>query len=387
MKTPLLLVGDGPHEATGLGRILRDLGRRIVTSDLPVELASVGGPMLPYWREWPVFPMGEAERMDDWGAGYTSIVWRSVFGKQPGILWVIWDPSRLFAYQTIDAPVRLWSYPAVDAPNRVGTIGGPAGAAVAAADRVIGYGEWGANILRTLRDQPVNYLPHGITPEDWGLRLLVHEERAGWADAELGPYVRQDDIVIGCVATNQPRKDLSLFFGALAELASRGHKVYGWLHTDTLVKAWSIPQLIEDCGLHRRVSLTMKPYSDHELAALYRRCAVTVAPGLGEGFGYPIVESLAAGTPVVHVDFAGGRELVPKVEWRFPVREVRLEGVYAVQRPVCRAEDVANAIERVLQWKIAVGPAEAAGYCQGSVEHLNWDHLWPRWYKWIKSGL
>lgn len=29
MKTPLLLIGDGPHEPTGLGRILRDLASRI----------------------------------------------------------------------------------------------------------------------------------------------------------------------------------------------------------------------------------------------------------------------------------------------------------------------------------------------------------------------
>ena len=36
-------------------------------------------------------------------------IWRSHFGDEPGILWVIWDPSRLAYYQGIDLPVQLWS--------------------------------------------------------------------------------------------------------------------------------------------------------------------------------------------------------------------------------------------------------------------------------------
>jgi glycosyltransferase involved in cell wall biosynthesis len=129
------------------------------------------------------------------------------------------------------------------------------------------------------------------------------------------------------------------------------------------------------------------PFTDPQLAALYQACAVTIAPGLGEGFGYPIVESLASGTPVVHGDCGGGRELIPKIEWRFPVRETRLEGIYALQRPVFRAEDVANAIERVFSWQQEQGPEVVAAYCRGAVAHLDWQRLWPRWYKWIKAGL
>jgi len=385
IRTPLLLVGDGPQEATGLGRILRDLGQRMHESDLPIELASVGGPPLPGWRAWPHLPMGEMERNDDWGAAYVEACWTDTFQRQPGVLWLIWDPARLAAYQRTTLPVRIWSYPAIDAPNRVGSIGGPAGEAIAIVDRVVAYGRWASTIVKTRRDDAVSYLPHGLDLESY--RPIAGGEEEAWVTAQLGPQVKQGDLVIGCVATNQPRKDLSLFFGALAELKARGYPVYGWLHTDVLVKAWSIVQLVEDCGLGRRVTVSTKTYTDRELALLYQRCAVTVAPGLGEGFGYPIVESLASGTPVVHGEFGGGQELVPKIEWRFPVREVRLEGIYALQRPVFRPEDVANAIERVLQWVQQVGAATAAAYCRGAVAHLSWDALWPRWRSWIQAGL
>lgn len=386
-RTPLLLVGDGPQEATGLGRILRDLGQRIVASDLPVELIAVGGPILGgMWREWPQYPMDETLRDGDWGASWVGQIWRHYFGERPGVVWVVWDPGRLAAYRGLDAPVQVWSYPAVDAPNRVGGISGPAGEAVAGADRVIGYGRWGAEVLRSVRDEPVPYLPHGLTLKTYDAAGYRTEED-GWARSQLGPHAKRQDLIIGCVATNQPRKDLGLYFGTLAELTARGWPVYGWLHTDVLVKAWSIPQLVEDCGLAKRVTVSLKPYSDREMALLYQACDVTVAPGLGEGFGYPIVESLASGVPVVHGDFGGGRELVPKVEWRFPVREVRLEGIYAQQRPVFKPEDVANAVERAIGWKNQVGAETAAAYCRGAVAHLDWQSLWPRWYAWIKAGL
>lgn len=328
--------------------------------------------------------MGEAERGEDWGRGFVEALWRSRWGARPGILWVIWDPGRLAAYQGIDLPVQLWSYPAIDADGSGGGIGGPAGQALQRADRVVAYGRWASQVIRTVRGEPVPYLPHGIVSS---LYVPASPEEQEWGTMQLGPHVRRGDRIIGCVATNQPRKDLGLYCQTLRALAARGYPVYGWLHTDTLLKAWSVLQLVEDCGLAKRITVSTGEYTDRQLACLYQRCSVTIAPGLGEGFGYPIVESLAAGVPVVHGDFGGGRELVPKREWRFPVREIRLEGIYAQRRPVFRADDVANAIERAWRWREAIGPAAAEAYCRGSVAHLDWTSLWTRWRGWIRAGL
>lgn len=386
MTTPILIVGDGPNEPSGLGRILRDLASLIVSHpDLGLELATCGGPSLPLVRDWTHIPMGETEREGDWGRSFVEAAWQHTFGPRPGILWVIWDPGRLAAYDGINLPVQIWSYPAVDGDNVCGAIGGPAAAALLHADRVIAYGRWGSQILKNTIGHSVPYLPHGLQT-----RLYMEEETAeerAWVDAELGPHVKRGDYIVGCVATNQPRKDLGLYFRTLQELKARGYHVYGWLHTDVLVKAWSVVQLAEDCGLTRKVTISTKPYTDRELALLYRRCGVTIAPGLGEGFGYPIVESLASGVPVVHGDFGGGRELVPRREWRFPVREIRLEGIYGQQRPVFNARDVANAIERVWGWRDETPIEAVRAYCQGAVAHLDWQALWPRWRGWIRQGV
>jgi glycosyltransferase involved in cell wall biosynthesis len=380
---PFLLVSDGPAEATGLGRIARDLGGILSQSGFPIDFVQLGGTTPPVWLGWRHYPL---DRRDDWGASHTAEYYRDLFGSEPGIVWVVWDPARLFHFAQLDLPVQLWSYPAIDAANMHDQISGPARVGLDRADRILGYGRFGARILKnTLPDWKVGYLPHGISTGSYA--ALPSEDEQAWVRSILGQHYREHQHLIGCVATNQPRKDLSLFTRALRILLNRGEKVYGWLHTDVLVKSWAVQQLIEDAGLQKHLTVTLDNFSDRNLALLYQRCAATIAPGLGEGFGYPLVESLAAGTPVVHGDFGGGAELVPKTEWRVPVRSTRLESVYALVRPVFFAEDFANATMRAIGWRQQVGELVCRGYCQGAVAHLEWGQLQGRWQSWIRKGL
>lgn len=388
-RIPLLLVGDGPAEPTGLGRIARDLAARLVTasatdsSSLPIDLVQVGGSVPPIWEGgWRHYPL---ERGEDWGAGQVREYYRELFGDRPGILWVVWDPSRLVEYAGIDLPVQTWAYTAVDSTNIHGRISGPAGDALRGFDRVLAYGRWASVVVKATTGQATSYLPHGLMLQTYAAPMTEAEQR--WVRSIIGPYRKREDLLVGCVATNQPRKDLSLFFATVAELKRRGRKVYGWLHTDVLVKAWAVQQLVEDFGLAKQITVTLDTYSDRQLALLYHACDLTIHPGLGEGFGYPIVESLAAGTPVLHGDFGGGAELVPKTEWRIPVQAERLESVYALRRPVFNPVDWANAAERLLNWGASQGEAVVGAYCRGSVAHLGWDALWPRWASWIRKGL
>lgn len=384
-----MIVGDGPTEPTGLGRIARDLVSQIRVSNLPVDVVQIGGTCPPPWTQWPCYPM---DRNGDWGAACVERYWQDLFGSKPGVLWIIWDPGRLYDYCAINLPVQRWTYTAIDGANRKGEISGPARAALTQFDRVLAYGRYGAERLKASGLGSISYLPHGLVTslyrdpavDDWEAQ---GDQEVAWVSSILGPHIGTRQV-IGCVATNQPRKDLSLFFGTLRELLDRGHRVYGWLHTDELVKAWAVPQLIEDFSLQKKVTVTLdQTYTDRQLAVLYQRCDLTLAPGLGEGFGYPIVESLAAGVPVIHGDSGGGAELLPKTEWRVPRQATRLDGIYAVERPVYQIEDWANAAERALAWRRQVGPDVARAYCQGTVAHLDWSALWPRWEQWIRQGL
>lgn len=382
-RIPFMLVSDGPAEPTGLGRIARDLSGLIATSDLPVDFVQVGGRVPPVWSQWRHLPIDLGADFD-WGARCVQQLWSDLWGSQPGILFVVWDPGRLLPYTQIDLPVQRWTYTAIDGSNTHGQISGPARAALEQFDRVLAYGRYGARVLKRTLGRDIPYLPHGLSSSTYGAPPADAEER--WVQSVLGPFYKEGATLVGCVMTNQFRKDLGLYFQTLRELLDRGHKVFGWLHTDTAVKAWAVPQLAEDFRMEKHMRITIENLSDRQLALLYRACKVVVLPSLGEGFGYPIVEALASGTPVVHSDCAGGAELVPRNEWRVPVLAERLEGIYAIRRPVFSAGDWANAVERCLQWQTdhgsAVGP-----YCQGSVAHLDWSALWGRWRSWIQQGL
>jgi glycosyltransferase involved in cell wall biosynthesis len=61
--------------------------------------------------------------------------------------------------------------------------------------------------------------------------------------------------------------------------------------------------------LGRRIQ-SLRGLSDELLWAAYRIAHCTVFPSLNEGFGLPVAESLAAGTPVITSDFGSMRDIV-----------------------------------------------------------------------------
>lgn len=382
---PFVVYSDGPSLPSGLARIARDLCQRLAAEagTLGIDLLQVGwNPRPMRLPGWAVANLSQLHADGDWGAAEVRDLWPIYYGNDQGILLTIWDPSRTYNLLPLQHAERhLWGYFPLDGVNSKGSIGGPAREAVQRADRALAYGRWGSQVIKEIRGAGAAYLPHGIDLDVW--RLGHHTEVLGAAEAVLQP--REGHWVLGCVATNQPRKDLGLYFATLAELRRRGEKVTGWLHTDLLVRAWAIGQLAEDFGLQRYVKVSTD-LEDQVLAACYSLCGVTFAPGLGEGFGYPIVESLACGTPVVHVDYAGGREWVPMNAWRIPATAWRLEGCYAIARPVIDPVDAASAVQRAVQWKRAE-EVVVQQYCRGSVSHLGWERVWPRWRSWVKQGL
>ena len=75
-------------------------------------------------------------------------------------------------------------------------------------------------------------------------------------------------------------------------------------------------------GLQRHI--TVLPFLERRvLAAVYRRAAVVLQPSDREGFGLPVAEAMACGTPVVASDLKPLREVGGKVASYCPVGDVR----------------------------------------------------------------
>ena len=80
-------------------------------------------------------------------------------------------------------------------------------------------------------------------------------------------------------------------------------------------------RLVSRLGLARHI--TVLPFLDRRvLAAVYRRAAVVLQPSEREGFGLPVAEAMACGTPVVASDLAPLREVGGTLASYCPVGDV-----------------------------------------------------------------
>lgn len=382
--TPILFLSDNPALPTGLARITRDLALGVAT--LPefrvgtMGRGGLGSSKLPFFNV-------AFDEQYQWGETLIEQVWSDFSGNVPGIIMTIWDLQRLDWFARPRMGGRLqefltsgrfqkWAYVPVDHYGVAQKLTSLSADTLLGFDRILAYSIFGKQVLERTLGRDVDWIPHGINGDVFKPR----DKAPGRAMLN----VSMDDRVIGCVMTNQARKDWGTAFGAMAAVYKPGMKF--WCHTDVPIRYWNMYALAQDFGLTNSLIFTFNgDYSSEQLSYLYSACDLTMLPSLGEGLGYPIVESLACGTPVIHGDYGGGVELVPDRDWLVGQVATRLDGPSNAVRPVWSPRDWADKIEHVLA-EYADGTHR--DYCVNSVSHLLWKNLWPAtWKKWFLDGL
>jgi alpha-1,3-rhamnosyl/mannosyltransferase len=153
------------------------------------------------------------------------------------------------------------------------------------------------------------------------------------------------------VGTLEPRKNLPRLvaaFRGLDEELRRAHPLVvvgavGWQTGETLQ---ALRSLGDGCVMLGHVS-------DAALAELYRRCAVFCYPSLGEGFGLPVLEAMAAGAAVLTSNTSSlpevGGEAVAYAD-PYDVEGIRAQIAGLLASPERRAELGERARERARQF-------------------------------------
>jgi glycosyltransferase involved in cell wall biosynthesis len=157
------------------------------------------------------------------------------------------------------------------------------------------------------------YVPHGI---DTSTYKPIDKQTA-----RHGAFP-DDAFVVGIVAANKGRPSRKCFsesLQAFARFAQHHDNAYLYLHTTldpsygagenlpALLRSLQIPQ--ERIRVADQYSLLFNPLSHGEMAQLYSAIDVLLNPSLGEGFGIPVLEAQACGTPAIVTDATAMREV------------------------------------------------------------------------------
>lgn len=394
---PILILSDSPDAQGGLSRITRDIAGQLARSPrwrvATLGRGAVGSRHLPF-QQYCI----RALPGNDWGCADLPKVWQDFAGKERGVVFTIYDPTRCLWLSRPDLLEEsfpetaqflrerhfdLWGYVTLDATGPQDKLSAMATDALLGYRRLLAYTKWAEGVIERSLGLPgakargLNWLSHGLDLQKWPLR--DRDEAKG----RFYPFLHEGQKLVGAIGTNQPRKDWGLVASVCQQLAAQDRELRFWWHTDLLERYWSIPALLHDFGLAQVVQVSVG-LSQEELSWRYNACDLTLHPGLGEGFGYPIFESLASGTPVLHGAYGGGADILHQcMEGKFLTQPemYRLEGLHNQVRPVYNPRIWASFSENIMgcEWD-----REAL---RASIAHLSWDGLWPLFQQWFDEGL
>lgn len=132
--------------------------------------------------------------------------------------------------------------------------------------------------------------------------------------------LRPQEIAILHVGSNAPYKNIPAILHVLSHMRQGGYAVR-WIKAGEPLSG-SLWRLAHRLGVADRIRV--EPHVDDvRLRELYQVCDLLLFPSLREGFGLPVLESLACGTPAVVADVPALNEWAGEVCTSAPPHEIR----------------------------------------------------------------
>lgn len=379
MSIRVLFVGDSPLLASGFGRVIRELMIRLA-KEPGLELACLGWGFdgWPYdARMFPccIYPGNPSTYGEDVFERVVNEFRPSVvitLGELWMLQWMRHHPTR--------AQFKWISYVPIDG----GPLYPPWQPFLREMDEIVAMSRFGQEILQAgLPSKRIHMIHHGVDSRTF--RPL--EERAALKEHDR----LRGKFLIGCVARNQPRKNLPALVKAFALLAPRYPAMHLYLHSNPCDVGFDLVTLLHRYQLQGRADVASPEYSlssalnDQELNRLYNACDITALPTNAEGFGLPIVESLAAGVPVVATRYSACIELVEGRGELVDILTTQTLGNNLIEHAVVDVEDLARRIETLY-----LNPGLIACYAEAGrrfAVSLDWDLLIPKWMEIIRGTI
>lgn len=174
----------------------------------------------------------------------------------------------------------------------------------------IAMSHFGVRMMEDAGYENVYYVPHGFDPDVF--------KPADRKEARRALGIPEDAFVVGMVAANlgrPSRKSFSQAITAFGEFQKTHKDAILYLHTKLeAIDGEDLPRICKANGVRAASSdqygLALGMPST-VVAALLSAFDVLLNPSTGEGFGIPMLEAQACGTPVITTDFSASPEVAP----------------------------------------------------------------------------
>jgi glycosyltransferase involved in cell wall biosynthesis len=156
----------------------------------------------------------------------------------------------------------------------------------------------------TRRLDHVRVIPHGFDIED------ALSRADGTLPARAAPWADRTTRLLN-VSHSAPNKNLSVLARVLHILVGRGHDAGLAVTVEPTDSAPVVRALLREAavlGVTDRLCL-LGPVPNEAVYPLYRAASVFVYPSVTESFGFPLLEALAVGAPVVASSIPSSREI------------------------------------------------------------------------------
>lgn len=257
--------------------------------------------------------------------------------------------------------------------------------------KVVVMSQFALPLIQYIRNDAI-YIPHGVDLDVF--KMLPNRD-------EIRKEEKLDDkFVIGSVGRNQDRKQTERLMEAYSIFAKNKDDVFLYLHCDPK----DIENMVKDYAgnMYHRILIAMKKYGIgskiiftndftyavgvplETLVKIYNMFDIHALSTSGEGFGLPIIESMACGVPNVMTDCTTCQELVAgRGE---PVKVATFsEGVHVIKRAIVDVNDMALKFEKLYQDKIL--RKAYSDKCLKFVEDYDWSRkIIPQWKKVIEAS-
>lgn len=388
MRIKILLMTDNPNLDTGQGIIHRYIGRCLLSRGFNV--ISIGyGDSDRKIANWPVY----ATTNDKKHYFGESIFDQIVYKEQPHIVLTIGDTwnMQFIPNSQLRKTFQWVGYTAIDGEIHGGGIPPSWINALNDMDRIVTYTQYGKNaVLKSLKinADKISIIPHGV---DINLFYPISDEER--KNIRQKYNIPNNALIYLLVARNQTRKNIPEILKAWAKFKENDNHVNAllWPHMifndsfgnniNELIKILKIQNSLVFFKEFATAKNNSNTVDSKILNELYNICDISLLLS-GEGFGFPLVESMATAKPVISLNHSACAELIGDIGELVDV-DYYVTGVHSTERPYPNLDMLVEKMDKLYYDENLRRKYGQLGLQKS--KKYTWDEIGMLWGKYLRN--